>query len=165
MGPFFDRIKWDGRDARKIKISHVWESLHHRVLRCLGMMQFGIVLKLIGNAHHQWLLCHGRLSTLARLARFCLQVLQQCYLCIGATARETDNHLFLHCYYSRFVLAKLLSVLGLYVQRESWLDLQYYLMGIQDIAKRRIALLVAQVYSYHIWRECNTRAYDKGCFL
>lgn len=34
--------------------------------------------------HHQWLVCHGRLGTLAGLFRFGITQSQQCFLCIGA---------------------------------------------------------------------------------
>lgn len=117
-------------------------------------------LKVNRYAHHQWLLSHGRLNTLARLARFGIELDQQCFLCIGG--RETDNHLFLHCSFSWHVLSSCLSLFNLGVTSHTWSDFQLHLLQITDDAKRRVALLLVQVYNYFIWRERNVRKHNIG---
>lgn len=72
--------------------------------------------------------------TFSRLARFGLDVLQQC--CLRVKGREISNHLFLHCSYSRFVLSKLMSALGLHIIGDTWIEFLGSILSIMDSPKK-----------------------------
>lgn len=115
-------------------------------------------------AHHSWLLCLGRLYTLARLHyTFGMDVSTQCYLCIGG--EETDIHFFLHCPYSHYVLTQLLEPMDISVVFDHpWHAFITQVSHVQDTLKRKIALLALHIYAYHLWRERNARAHNKNIF-
>lgn len=52
-----------------------------------------------------WLLCHGRVNTLDRLARFGIVTTVSCCFCVGNM--ESCQHLFLACPYSQFIITEL----------------------------------------------------------
>ncbi|KAL8115892.1 hypothetical protein AgCh_022402 [Apium graveolens] len=62
-----DLILWDGNDASKIKTWHIWDSIRHRAPAVGWYLAVWHKLRINRHAHHQWLTCHGRLNTLARL--------------------------------------------------------------------------------------------------
>lgn len=155
-----DVILWDGLDLCKVKTRHVWESLRHRTLQVQWYHAVWHQLKVERYAHHQWLLSHGRLNTLARLARFGIDLDQQCFLCVGG--RETDTHLYLFCPYSRYVLTSILMRFNLGILGNTWNDFQQHILDIQDGAKRRVVLLLIQIFTYFIWRERNARKHNTG---
>ncbi|XP_074342616.1 uncharacterized protein LOC141680230 [Apium graveolens] len=159
QGP--DVLQWDGCDASKTKTWSIWNSLRfkgdlipwHRVVwHRLRISRF---------AYHQWISCHRRLQTLARLHRFGLVDNQQCYLC---SARETTTHIFLHYSYSRWILYNIMSTLGIALTGDSWINFIIHLADLTHMHKGTIALCYAQVFCYHIWRERNARAHNSGVF-
>lgn len=91
-----------------------------------------------------------------------MQTSQQCYLYIGG--RETDTHLFLHYTFCKYILRLLLLKMDLEITRETRLQFLLGLLEIHDGAKRSIALLMAQVFCYFIWRERHACRHDKGTF-
>ncbi|XP_074342078.1 uncharacterized protein LOC141679483 [Apium graveolens] len=135
-------------------LSETWVSL------CCGLVWHR--LRVARYAHHQWLICHGRLNTLSRLHRFGIVDSQQCFLCIGG--RETISHLFVHCTYSKWILSRILAMLGLSIAGDTWLSLLNSLIDLQDSSRSVLALCMVQIFFYHIWRERNTRAHNKGVF-
>lgn len=151
-------ILWDGVDTRKVKTWHIWESIRHRSQQVGWFHAVWHQLKIERYAHHQWILSHGRLNTLNRLARFGIVLDQQCFLCVGG--RETDTHLFLYCSYSRHVLAMILSIFNQGIIGHTWTDFQQNLLLIHDVPKRRLILLMVQIYTYLISRERNARKHD-----
>lgn len=162
LSPGEDTLSWDGLDATKVKTWHVWNSIRNRNALVPWSMAIWHKLRISRYAHHQWLVCHGKLSTLSRLYRFGIVQTQQCFLCIGG--KETDNHLFLHCHYSRWILSRLLGSLSITIIGDSWLDFLQSLLHLQDCSKKLISLCYAQVFCYNIWRECNARAHNGGVF-
>ncbi|XP_074352991.1 uncharacterized protein LOC141692150 [Apium graveolens] len=153
---------WDGLDAIKIKTWHIWNSIRNRgdlvpwskaVWHRLGVTRY---------AHHQWLICHRRLNTLSRLHRFGIVDSQQCFLCIGGG--ETISHLFVHCTYSKWILSRVLAMLGLSIAGDTWLSLLNSLIDLQDSSRSVLALCMVQIFCYHVWRERNARAHNKGVF-
>ncbi|XP_074356285.1 uncharacterized protein LOC141695985 [Apium graveolens] len=168
-----DAILWDGLELRKVKPWHIWESTRNRGPGVPWSKAIWHTLKIIRYAHHSWLLCHGKLLTLARMARFGMIVSQQSYLCIGG--RETDSHLFIRCRlvihgcsskilltYGSYMLSKIRSRLGILAAGNTWLQLLQNIMDITDCIKRTIALLTVQVFTYYIWHERNSRRHNKG---
>ncbi|XP_074342521.1 uncharacterized protein LOC141680108 [Apium graveolens] len=158
MGP--DLLLWNGIDAAKAKTWDIWDSIHFKAE--MVPWHTGVWHKLRVNryAHHQWISCHGRLHTLARLHRFGLVESQQCFLCI--CARETDSHIFLNCSYSNWILRNLMSLLDIGIHGESSNSFITYLIDLPDKTKSIMALCCAQIFCYHIWRERNARAHDSG---
>lgn len=157
-----DVISWNG--MTKLTSRDIWDSIrsvapsvtwHDAVWLKYGVNRY---------AHHNWLLCHRRLYTLMRLHHtFGMDISVQCYLCIQG--EETDSHLFLQCTYSRHVLAQLMEPMHIEVNSdEPWHIFITGVSQLQDTLKRRVALLTLQVYAYHIWRERNARAHNKGFF-
>ncbi|XP_074360896.1 uncharacterized protein LOC141701135 [Apium graveolens] len=157
-----DTLLWDGTAATKIRTWHIWNSIRSRGDAVPWFKAVWHRLRVTRYAHHQWLLCHGRLNTLSRLYRFGLVDSQQCFLCISG--RETDSHLFVHCTYSRWVLSRLLGRLDMVIVGDTWLSLLTHLADFQDNYRGLLALCLVQIYCYHIWRERNSRAHNKGVF-
>ncbi|XP_074342091.1 uncharacterized protein LOC141679505 [Apium graveolens] len=157
-----DVLLWNGIDASKAKTWDIWNSL--RFTADLVPWHAGVWHKLRVNryAHHQWVACHGRLQTLARLHRFGLVTSQQCFLCI--CGRETTSHIFLHCPYSSWILRNLMSPFGIDIHEESWNSFITFLLELPDKVKSTLALCCAQIFCYHIWRERSARAHDSGIF-
>ncbi|XP_074347029.1 uncharacterized protein LOC141685850 [Apium graveolens] len=157
-----DMIQWDGIDATKISTWHIWSSIRSRADLVPWCKAVWHRLRITRYAHHQWLVCHGRLGTLARLNRFGIVDSQQCFLCISG--RETDSHLFVHCTFSRWILARILGKLGIGIIGNTWLALLSHLADLHDKPRGLLALCLVQIYCYHIWRERNARAHNKGVF-
>lgn len=166
--PAFDLSKedtWLWDDHAKVTSSFIWDSIRergHLVDWADGVWFKGGVRR---YAHHSWLLCWGRLHTLARLQRLGIDTLTSCFLCAGGI--ETDSHLFLHCPYSSFIVETLLDSMNLGIDWphfQSWSSLIVHISQIQDKGKRFIALLTLQVFAYHLWRERNARSHNKGSF-
>lgn len=90
-----------------------------------------------------------------------LAYLLQCFLCAGGL--ETDQHLFLSCNYSRFVLAGLLC-------RNMGLRVDFQLVWVDFIMSsfahlKGVVLLSVQMSVYHTSKEQNVRFHLKGIFL
>lgn len=94
-----DTLLWDNLDASKVKTWHIWSSIRSRSDFVPWSQAIWHRLRVNRFAHHQWLFYHRRLNTLSRLHRFGLVSIQQCYLCV--CGKEDDNHIFIHCTYSR----------------------------------------------------------------
>ncbi|XP_074327861.1 uncharacterized protein LOC141665779 [Apium graveolens] len=116
-----DTLLWDGINATKIKTWHIWNSIRSRGYLVPWYKAILHRLRVTRYAHHQWLMCHGRLNTLSRLHRFGIVDSEQCFLCISG--RETDSHLFVHCTYSRWILSQLLGMLGISIIGDTWLSM------------------------------------------
>ncbi|KAK1365079.1 hypothetical protein POM88_040640 [Heracleum sosnowskyi] len=156
-----DAILWNGVPFKKLKIRHIWDSTRFKLPHVPWFSSVWHKLAISRYAHHQWILCWNRLPTLQRLASFGLVTIQHCYLCVGGL--ECSSHFFVSCIYSSFVLGLLAQKLRLPIQARSWIDLMLDLCTIPDPISKALALLVAQVYCYHLWRERNARAHGKGC--
>lgn len=78
-----DVIIWDDRPISKTKIGHIWNSIRHKMPMVSWYKGVWHSLAIPRYAHHLWLVCHGRLNTLQRLASFGLEVNDCCYLCVG----------------------------------------------------------------------------------
>lgn len=112
---------WQGTLLTQLKIWHIWDTIRFRRQEASWHHLVWHKLKILRYAHHQCLVCLGRISTLDRLASFGLQVKNHCYLCVGGL--ETVNHLFVHYPYSASVLLHLASLLDLYARHGSWLEI------------------------------------------
>lgn len=157
-----DRILWGNMAITKVKPWHIWDTIRHRRIEAPWHHLVWHKLKILRYAYHQWLVCLGRTPTLDRLSSFGLHVPVHCYLCVGGL--ETIDHLFLHCTFSASVLAALGTHLHLTIRRNNWLDHMHDWGLTADKGHTFLALLSLQVYCYHIWREHNERAHDKGTF-
>ncbi|XP_074352211.1 uncharacterized protein LOC141691360 [Apium graveolens] len=155
-----DHILWEGLDASKIKIWHIWEAIRDNRPVVPWYKAVWHRFQINRYAHFQWLTCLVGISTLARLHRFGISSSQQCFLCI--LGRETTTHLFLHCNYSKWILHQLFDTIGISTMHESWNHFLVSLIDLEDKPKGTIALCYAQVFCYHLWRERNARAHDRG---
>ncbi|XP_074326633.1 uncharacterized protein LOC141664575 [Apium graveolens] len=157
-----DKILWAGVDVTKVTNWDIWNSLRNKEHEVSWAPAVWSKLVIYRYAHHQWVACHGRLPTLARLARFGITSTQLCYLCIGGT--ETDNHILRHCPYSAWVLGMIYHVLKVHIFCDSWLHCLELALQISDRPLRALSLYCLQIVCYHIWRERKSRAHDKECF-
>ncbi|KAK1357024.1 hypothetical protein POM88_050280 [Heracleum sosnowskyi] len=66
-------------------------------------------------------------------------------------------------WHNHYVLCALAAILNISVP-STWLDLITNWGSHPSLGHHGIALLTAQVFSYHIWRERNARLHNKGCF-
>lgn len=144
----------------RLKTRNILDSIRHRQPQIDWHYTVWHRLNINRYAHLQWLSCLGRLNTLQRLASFGMDVIDHCYLCVGG--REDTNHLFLHCPYSNFILRKISKKLGLILNNQTWLHLLQNWLLTPELTLRLLALLVAQIFSYHIWRERNGRAHNRA---
>lgn len=114
-----DTLLWDGLVATKVKTRNIWNSIRNKgdLFSWNQVVWHG--LRVNRYAQHQWLSCHDRINTLAKLYRFGISTSQQCFLCIWA--RKTNNHLFIHCSFNRWILGHLMSNLELSVTWDTWL--------------------------------------------
>ncbi|KAL8111937.1 hypothetical protein AgCh_019586 [Apium graveolens] len=151
-----------GVDVTKVTNWDIWNSLRNKEHEVSWAPAVWSKLVIYRYAHHQWVACHGRLPTLARLARFGITSTQLCYLCIGGT--ETDNHILRHCPYSAWVLGMIYHVLKVHIFCDSWLHCLELALQISDRPLRALSLYCLQIVCYHIWRERKSRAHDKECF-
>ncbi|KAK1355690.1 hypothetical protein POM88_048946 [Heracleum sosnowskyi] len=157
-----DVILWNGTPLHKLKAWHIWDSIRFKMPTVPWSKYVWHKLAITRYAHHQWVLCWDRLPTLQRLASFGITVLQHCFLCVGGT--ESTAHLFVTCPYSSYVLRCLAEKLNLTFHATTWVDLLNEWGNSADSARNQLALLVLQVFSYHLWRERNARAHGKACF-
>ncbi|XP_074368118.1 uncharacterized protein LOC141708403 [Apium graveolens] len=157
-----DHILWDGLDASKIKTWHIWSSIRNTSPLVPWHKVVWHRLQVNRYAHHRWLTCLDQISTLARLHRFDLSSTQQYFFCI--LDRETTSHLCLHCTYSKWILMQIFRVFDIPVSYHSLVEFLVSLSELEDKQKGTIALSYARVFCYHIWRERNARAHDKGVF-
>lgn len=141
-------------------IWHIWDSIRHNRETVTWHKAVWHRLSIPRYAHHLWLICHGRIYTLHRLASLGLEVIDCCHLCVGG--RESLDHLFLFCTYSNQVVAHLGTLLGLPYHAFSWQELLHSWLNTQDSTLRHLALLSLQVATYHLWRERNCRVHNKG---
>lgn len=155
-----DVLLWDDIPLRKIKARNVWTSIRTHAPQVPWSHLVWNRLRIQRYAHLEWILCHGRLPTFTRLASFGLQVLSSCTLCPGGI--ETEAHLFLLCPYSNFILAKLAGLINFNIVGSTWKEFLISLGNISDQTLRSIALLTAQIFTYHLWRERNARLHDRG---
>lgn len=116
-----DVIIQDGRPICKMKIWHMWDTIRYKMPTVSWHKGVWHRLAVARYAHHLWLVCHGRINTLQRLASFGMGVLDLCYLCVGG--RESLDHLLLLCSYNHQILSQLGTMLGLPYQATSWLQL------------------------------------------
>lgn len=61
-------------------------------------------------------------------------------------------------------MEKLTTLTRVSMHAITWTDLMIAWGRIEDTVRRHLMLLIAQIFSYHIWRERNARAHEKGCF-
>lgn len=155
-----DVILWDGIPLHKVKARNIWNSIRSSSPQVVWHKFVWHRFRIIRYAHLEWILCHGRLPTLHRLASFGLDVLQLCHLCVGGI--ETDSHLFITCHYSSFILNKLAGLISFGYVGANWVEVILSLGNISNHIHRDIALLTVQTFAYHIWRERNSRLHDKG---
>lgn len=157
-----DVILWNGMP--KLTSHDLWDSIRENAPIVPWCDAVWLKHGTSRYAHHNWLLSHGRLYTLARLHHsFGMDLSVQCFLCING--EETDSHLFLHCPYSRFILDQLLDPMGINANfNQPWHSFITDLSLLQDSLKGKVALLAMQIYAYHIWRERNARLHNKGIF-
>lgn len=78
-----DSILWAGTPIYKINTRRIWDAIRFKLLEIPWHHLVWHKLKINRYVHHQWLVCHGRLSTFQRLASLGLDVLQYCILCVG----------------------------------------------------------------------------------
>lgn len=119
-------------------------------------------LRIVRYAHVQWLSCHGRLNTLARLASFGINLMQDCTICVGGM--EHIDHLFVTCTYSSYVMHHLANLASGEILTDTWNTLLLSWSTCPDIIQRHLFLLIAQTFYCLIWRERNARMHGKGCF-
>lgn len=106
------------------------------------------------------MLCLNQLPTLCRLHSFGIDIETSCFLCAGG--HEIVDHLFVHCSLSNYILRGVCSKIHTCIQGTNWLELLHFWGSISHHGHRNLALLAGQVFSYHIWRECNARLHNKG---
>lgn len=158
-----DSISWDGSD--KVTTRIIWDSIRQSRPAVSWHSSVWFPGHVPRFAHHSWLLCHGRLNTLSRLHSFGMNVQTHCYLCAGGI--ESAQHLLMSCSYAHFILQELflkgmdIIVVDFGMQ---WHQFITHLFGHSDLSYQRIALLTAQTFAYHVWRERNARAHNKGIF-
>lgn len=108
-----DHIMWDGLSISKVKTWHVQESICSRAEEVPWFLAVCHKLRINWYAHHQWLVCHGRLSTSARLARFGISKSLNNVICILVGGRliiifscivTTVALCFPNCYLSSLLL-------------------------------------------------------------
>ncbi|XP_019232377.1 PREDICTED: uncharacterized protein LOC109213078 [Nicotiana attenuata] len=109
-----------------------------------------------------WLTLQKRLTTADRLAKWGIQVLRNCVLCVS-DAEETHSHLFFECEYSRQLWSSFLRRIGENSQVGSWEE------EVERITTKKCSskahaevlgwLLAASVY--HIWNERNARRFQE----
>lgn len=156
-----DMITWNGTKLSKLKTWHIWEGIRYKRAEVAWYNHVWHRLYISRFAHYEWLLCLDRLPTLQRLFNMNIVTSKQCYLCVNG--EEDSTHLFLHCPYSLWVLNKLASELHLSTRAHSWNHLLTLWNASNSLHHRTVAMLAAQVFVYHVWRERNTRAHDGGC--
>ena len=155
-----DVILWNDTDVSKVDTMSIWECIRNR--NNIVDWHSGVWLQTIIKRHifTNWLLSHGRLNTLDRLEMFGMEVELHCCLCAGGT--ENAQHLFLSCPYSQFILNKIcMQNMNIDIDFTiSWNQFLLSLISIQQRKKRVVALLAAQDFVYHLWRESNSRMHN-----
>lgn len=134
-----------------VKIKDIWESIRFKQDNVPWFQAVCPSLRVERYAFHSWILCHDRLPTLARLSCFGIAMDLQCFLCVRGL--ETIEHLFLKWTYSSFLLQVLMSHIHVQLPATStWPELLSHLLNL-DSDQSRVAVLIAQEFAYHIWRE------------
>lgn len=77
---------------------------------------------------------------------------------------KMDNHIFIHCTYSKWYLDCLMARLDITIQNETWLQLLDFILGMEDRKRILSVLCFVQIFCYYIWRERNARAHNRGVF-
>ncbi|KAK1371319.1 hypothetical protein POM88_037411 [Heracleum sosnowskyi] len=156
-----DCILWEGTDLRKIRTWHIWDSIRYKLPEVPWHSFVWHKLKVVRYAHFMWVACHGRLSTLHRLASFGLDILPHCLFCAGGL--ETLDHILVSCPYSSYILRNLATLVHVDITTEfaSWLDLLHNWGNATNQLHRNLLLLLAQIFCYKIWKERNARLHDK----
>lgn len=157
-----DELLWDGIQFKKLKIWNIWDNIRWRLPKVPWYNLVWHRLQIYRYAHIEWLVCLNRLPTFDRLKSFGMDVTNQCLLCIQGD--ETRDHLFINCTYSKFILGKLASEMGIDSNYTTWLDCLQEWGSNTDTLTRVIALVTIQIFVYHIWRERNARLHNKGIF-
>lgn len=155
-----DRILWAGIKLHKVRTWHIWEEIRFKLPKIHWHGYVWHKLRITRYAHHEWIVCHGRLHTMNRLASFGLDIMQNCFMCIRG--QEDLNHLLITCDYSSYVLQRLATLAGTTAQASTWIEL-LTAWGTSTNPIQQLLLLIAQVYCYQIWRERNARVHCKGC--
>lgn len=160
----WDIILWDGTPGNKVTARIIWNSIRRTSLIIPWTAGVWSRLRVPRYAFFSWLLCHDRVNTLARLARFGITNDVNCCLCVGGL--ENAHHLFISCPYSSFILETFLTqTLGLSVDlTHTWAQLVTSSLDLPDYVQRQLVLLFIQIFAYHIWRERNARIHGKGIF-
>lgn len=86
-----DCMLWDGVLASKVSSRIIWDCIRPEAVWCLWRQLWSPDLA-TRYAHLNWLVCHGRLNTLDRLASFGMVVPIHCFLC--ADGLETSLSIF-----------------------------------------------------------------------
>ena len=159
-----DVLLWDSVSGHNVTVHSIWDSIR---LRGSGVPWYSTVWFKQGVSRyqlHSWLVCKERLRTLDRLDHWDLTTTLQCYLCIGGV--ESHSHLFVHCPYTCYIMDMLFSPIyrTRILPHWRWTDLLEHLMTCPDPSRRTIALIAAQILSYHLWRERNARRHNRGSF-
>lgn len=159
-----DSILWDNQLGKNVSTGTIWGSIRSSGAPAPWHGAVWFKGHIPRYAFLNWLLCHDRVATLKRLASFGIPLATHCSLCVGG--EESAQHLFVSCAYSSFILARFLGDrLDIHIDfAATWEVLLLSFLEIEDIAKRKIALLGVQIIAYHIWRERNARTHDKGNF-
>lgn len=157
-----DTISWNDTPLHKTKAWHTWNAVRFKLPEVHWHNLVWHKLHVERYAHHQWLICLGKIATLHRPASFGLDVLPHCLLCVGGV--ETYDHLFTTCAYSKFILDSIARNLHLLRAKENWMTTLTAWGNVSAPHHRCLGFLAIQVFCYHIWRERNARLHDKGSF-
>lgn len=149
-----DQISWNDLPLGKVKAWHIWNSLR---IASPQVTWYGFVwhtFRILRYAHHGWVLYHGRLLTLHRLASFGLDVSPFCHLCVGGI--ETNSHLFVTCPFTSFILLKLAGIVKVGFVGLSQVEVLTYLGNIPDRSLRDVAHSSDIFLSHMEGEKCET---------
>lgn len=111
-------------------------------------------------AFFTWLVAKNRIATEDRMIKWNQNVDASCVFC--KDSRETKDHMFFSCRYSRTVWKELVSGLLLNNFTEKWLEIMTMLVK-KDLDKTKgfIVRYVFQNTIHSIWRERNDRRHGE----
>lgn len=151
-----DKILWEGT-AGKISVSSIWHTLRpsapvppwiRLVWNKFSVPKYSILL---------WLVIKRRLLTRDRMERFGMNVNPVCMLC--NSDRETHEHLFCHCPYTRHIIAA--CPINIHLDWARLTSGEIVTDQLEETRRNIAALFIAT--SYHaIWKERNQRIHTNG---
>ncbi|XP_058747138.1 uncharacterized protein LOC131620138 [Vicia villosa] len=105
-----------------------------------------------------WLVCQNRLATKDRLAKFGINVDQQCVFC---ECLETVNHLFFDCRFSKKVWGEILGWLCIQHDIQDWYHERKWLIKISKSKNWRKHFVKAAVAEtiYAVWLDRNAKVF------